>query len=62
MKSPDLSGLFYLCLFVYFFSIFAGYQIPMGLNFIKRIRQVRDQVNILIDQKNTEKGLSIAQF
>ena len=34
----------------------------MGLNFIKRIRQVRDQVNILIDQKNTDRGLTVAQF
>lgn len=34
----------------------------MGLNFIKRIRQVRDQLNILIDQKGFDRGLKIAQF
>ena len=34
----------------------------MGLNFIKRIRQIRDLLNIVIDQKNTEKGLQVAQF
>jgi hypothetical protein len=34
----------------------------MGLNFIKRIRQVRDQINVLISQKNIEKGMAVAQF
>jgi hypothetical protein len=34
----------------------------MGLNFIKRIRQVRDLLNIVISQKNNEKGIQVAQF
>lgn len=34
----------------------------MGLNFIKRITQVRDLLNVLISQKNNEKGLYAAQF
>ncbi len=34
----------------------------MGLNFIKRIGHVRDLVQHLISQKNTEKGLAIANF
>ncbi len=34
----------------------------MGLNFIKRIRQVRDLLNVIISEKNTEKGIQIAQF
>ncbi|HTH83202.1 MAG TPA: hypothetical protein VL490_09720 [Mucilaginibacter sp.] len=34
----------------------------MGLNFIKRIRQVRDLLNVVIAQKNNEKGIQVAQF
>ena len=34
----------------------------MGLNFIKRIRQVRDLLNVVISQKNMEKGLHVAQY
>ncbi len=34
----------------------------MGLNFIKRIRQVRDLLNVVISQKNNEKGIQVAQF
>lgn len=34
----------------------------MGLNFIKRIRQVRDLLNVVISQKNSEKGLQAARF
>jgi hypothetical protein len=34
----------------------------MGLNFIKRIRQVRDLLNVVISQKNTETALQAAGF
>jgi len=34
----------------------------MGLNFIKRIRQVRDLLHVVIGQKNNEKGIQVAQF
>lgn len=34
----------------------------MGLNFIKRIRQIRDILNTVIDQKNIERGIQVAQF
>jgi hypothetical protein len=34
----------------------------MGLNFIKRIRQVRDLLNVVISQKHNEKGIQVAQF
>jgi hypothetical protein len=34
----------------------------MGLNFIKRIRQVRDLLHVVISQKNNEKGIQVAQF
>ncbi len=34
----------------------------MGLNFIKRIRQVRDLLNVVINQKSNEKGIQVAQF
>ncbi|MDB5117407.1 MAG: hypothetical protein JWQ79_2899 [Mucilaginibacter sp.] len=34
----------------------------MGLNFIKRIRQIRDLLNLVISQKNNEKGIQVSQF
>jgi hypothetical protein len=34
----------------------------MGLNFIKRIRQVRDLLNVVIAQKNHEKGIEVSNF
>nr|WP_294789986.1 hypothetical protein [uncultured Mucilaginibacter sp.] len=34
----------------------------MGLNFIKRIRQIRDILNIVIAQKNVDRGIQVAQF
>lgn len=34
----------------------------MGLNFIKRIRQVRDLLDVVIKQKNSEKSLQAARF
>lgn len=34
----------------------------MGLNFIKRIRQIRDTLNIIISQKNVDRGFQVAQF
>jgi len=34
----------------------------MGLNFIKRIRQIRDILNTVIAQKNIDRGLQVAQF
>ncbi len=34
----------------------------MGLNFIKRIRQIRDQLNVLIKKKDDDKGIRVAQF
>ncbi len=34
----------------------------MGLNFIKRIRQVRDLLQVVIRQKDNDKGIRVAQF
>ena len=34
----------------------------MGLNFIKRIRQIRDILNIVIAQKNADRGIQVTQF
>jgi hypothetical protein len=34
----------------------------MGLNFIKRIRQIRDILNTVVAQKNVDRGFQVAQF
>ncbi|MGF7082439.1 hypothetical protein [Mucilaginibacter sp. UYCu711] len=34
----------------------------MGLNFIKRIRQVRDLLHVVIGQKNNDKGIQVTNF
>ncbi|MEO6849417.1 MAG: hypothetical protein ABI166_02270, partial [Mucilaginibacter sp.] len=34
----------------------------MGLNFIKRIRQVRDLINVVIKKKDEEKSIRVEQF
>ncbi len=34
----------------------------MGLNFIKRIRQIRDQLNVIIKKKEDDKGIRVEQF
>ena len=34
----------------------------MGLNFIKKIQQVRDLLQVVISQKSHEKGIQVAQF
>src|ERR1700744_3689129 len=34
----------------------------MGLNFIKKIQQVRDLLHVVIHQKSNEKGIQVAQF
>lgn len=34
----------------------------MGLNFIKKIREVRDLLKVVISQKNNDKGIQVAQF